>query len=141
MRRRPPRSSRTDTRVPYTTLFRSKIAETRLAILSAAEDFVSRLKIACKPLDDGIAPLEKAVRNRITDAMISQIETHNNDRSESENAMNSLTLRASSGTRATLSLSEDHEIAAEAEVTREFCAPCPKLIGAAIKSEIGRAQV
>src|SRR3546814_1871391 len=30
----------------------SKIAETRLAILSAAEDFVSRLKIACKPLDD-----------------------------------------------------------------------------------------
>src|SRR3546814_17065698 len=43
----------------------SKIAETRLAILSAAEDFVSRLKIACKPLDDGIAPLEKAVRNRI----------------------------------------------------------------------------
>src|SRR3546814_6563773 len=96
MRRRPPRSSRTDTRVPYTTLFRSKIAETRLAILSAAEDFVSRLKIACKPLDDGIAPLEKAVRNRITDAMISQIETHNNDRSESENAMNSLTLRARS---------------------------------------------
>src|SRR3546814_9904909 len=78
--------------------------------------------------------LEKAVRNRITDAMISQIETHNNDRSESENAMNSLTLRASSGTRATLSLSEDHEIAAEAEVPREFCAPCPKLIGAAIKS-------
>src|SRR3546814_20155031 len=66
--------------------------------------------------------------------MISQIETHNNDRSESENAMNSLTLRASSGTRATLSLSEDHEIAAEAEVPREFCAPCPKLIGAAIKS-------
>src|SRR3546814_16368267 len=66
--------------------------------------------------------------------MISQIETHNNDRSESENAMNSLTLRASSGTRATLSLSEDHEIAAEAEVPREFCAPCPKLLGAAIKS-------
>src|SRR3546814_3465323 len=28
----------------------SKIAETRLAILSAAEDFVSRLKIACKTL-------------------------------------------------------------------------------------------
>src|SRR3546814_14197424 len=103
MIRRPPRSTRTDTLLPYTTLFRS------------AEDFVSRLKIACKPLDDGIAPLEKAVRNRITDAMISQIETHNNDRSESENAMNSLTLRASSGTRATLSLSEDHEIAARWE--------------------------
>src|SRR3546814_20872062 len=102
MRRRPPRSSRTDTRVPYTTLFRSKIAETRLAILSAAEDFVSRLKIACKPLDDGIAPLEKAVRNRITDAMISQIETHNNDRSESEKAMNSITHRASTDTPATL---------------------------------------
>src|SRR3546814_9847222 len=73
--------------------------------------------------------LEKAVRNRITDAMISQIETHNNDRSESENAMNSLTLRASSGTRATLSLSEDHEIAAEEEVPRAFCAPCTNLIG------------
>src|SRR3546814_2174132 len=68
----------------------SKVAETLLSILSAAEDSVSRLKIACKPLDDGIAPLEKAVRKRITDAMISQIETHNNDRSESENAMNSL---------------------------------------------------
>src|SRR3546814_19743655 len=48
----------------------SKIAETRLAILSAAEDFVSRLKIAFKPLDDGIAPLGTAVRNRITDTMI-----------------------------------------------------------------------
>src|SRR3546814_19248725 len=44
----------------------SKIAETRLEILSAAEDFVSRLKLACKPIDDGIVPLEKAVRNRNT---------------------------------------------------------------------------
>src|SRR3546814_8818963 len=70
----------------------SKIAETRLAILSTAEDFVSRLKIACKPLDDGIAPLEKAVRNRITDAMISQIETNNNDRSDRKSTrMNSST--------------------------------------------------
>jgi hypothetical protein len=112
----------------------AEVAEARLGVIAAAEDFVTRLKAVCKPLDDRIAPLEKAIRARITDAMISQIDAHNNERSTSEDQMGCLTLRASSGTRATLSMSDDHEIEVASEIPREFCTPCPKLIGAAIKS-------
>src|SRR3546814_10473116 len=42
MRRRPPRSTRTDTLFPYTTLFRSRVPDQRrhIAVLLAADDAI-----------------------------------------------------------------------------------------------------
>src|SRR3546814_17873534 len=42
MRRRPPRSTRTDTLLPYTTLFRSSRARTGVALLRDAGDMLGR---------------------------------------------------------------------------------------------------
>src|SRR3546814_3033374 len=42
MIRRPPRSTRTDTLFPYTTLFRSYVNQTLLSFLSGDNDFNSR---------------------------------------------------------------------------------------------------
>lgn len=111
-----------------------RVTETKASMLGAAETFVSNLKKDCKPLDEGIAPLEKILRARIVDGMIEHIDAHNSERTEHEDLMGSLTLKGSSGARATLSIGEEIVIEAEAEIPREFCTPCPKLIAAAIKS-------
>src|SRR3546814_1343589 len=63
MRRRPPRSTRTDTRFPYTTLFRSlegKLIETR----SAAARFKRQVMALSSDLDDAEASYSGAVQQR-----------------------------------------------------------------------------
>src|SRR3546814_19204294 len=58
MRRRPPRSTRTDTLFPYTTLFRSEVRNAGLRAIhvhhglqSAADDWASHCRALCAALD------------------------------------------------------------------------------------------
>lgn len=111
-----------------------EVSETKAGLVGVAEELVARLKTSCKPLEEGLSPLEKILRSRITDAMTIRIDDHNGDRTDAEDPMTSLTIRSASGARATLSFAEDLEIETAGEVPREFCAPCPKLIAAAVKS-------
>src|SRR3546814_9317643 len=47
MRRQPPRDTRTDTLVPYTTLFRSRYGSTRLDVASCDQNIVVRAEPYC----------------------------------------------------------------------------------------------
>src|SRR3546814_17507917 len=62
MRRRPPRSTRTATLFPYTTLFRS-----RLVTQGVADERQSDAGVARRPLDDRATRAQAAVRFGIAD--------------------------------------------------------------------------
>src|SRR3546814_18090568 len=52
MRRRPPRSTRTDTLFPYTTLFRSMLAITRAKLISAGRATFGEIGYADASMDE-----------------------------------------------------------------------------------------
>jgi hypothetical protein len=111
-----------------------RAASARENMIADAESFVAELKASCKFIDEGISPLEKLLRSKITDHMLRSIDDHNAERSPTEEHMKTLTLRASGGAKATLSIGTDIEIESQEQIPREFCIPCPKLIAAAVKN-------
>lgn len=109
------------------------VTQTRETVLKSAEEFVASLKALCKPLDEGLAPLEKTLRASITPALERILDEHNADRTDAEAKLGSFTIRAASGAKATLVDGEDVEVISPTEVPREFCVPDPKLLLVALK--------
>lgn len=110
-----------------------KVDEQKGQMLTAVKEFTSTLDALCKPLNEGLKDLEKIVRERMQTAYLASVDQHNEERSESETPMTSLTLRAPSGAKATLIIGEDIDIQSAADIPRKFLTPDLKLLAAAVK--------
>lgn len=110
------------------------IAETRENVCAAAEKFVDTLKTLCKPLDGGLAALEKALRPRLESRLIADMDAHNGSLAPGEKLMSSLTIRGPSGAKATLVDGEEAVVVDAEKIPRNFCIPDAKKIAAAIKA-------
>src|SRR3546814_5404378 len=66
MIRRPPRSTRTDTLFPYTTLFRSKARFVSMSIRSSASRpwYIARRQVAAGPAPSGLLPALRGTSQR-----------------------------------------------------------------------------
>src|SRR3546814_8639918 len=76
MIRRPPRSTRTDTLFPYTTLFRSQIAT-----IAALNDIARRtMGVTCRTvITQGIAALDENTQSDILKMIVSRSEEHTSE--------------------------------------------------------------
>lgn len=111
----------------------AQIVEQKEILLKAAKALVSELEEIAKPMSEGLSALEKALRCKLTDAYVKRIDAHNAERSELEPQMTSLTLRSSSGAKATLTFGEEIIIIDPTKIPRMYLIPDPKLLAAAIK--------
>lgn len=110
-----------------------QIQETKNAVLAAVTNLVSDLNALCKPMEAGLGDLEKAVRSRLTDALSLRIDNHNKQRTEGEPIMTSLTLRGSSGAKATLIDGKEPQVSSSDLIPEKFMIPDTKAITAAWK--------
>lgn len=86
----------------------------------------------CKPLDAGLAPLEKGLRPLFIQYLTGELDRHNAERTPGEQKMPSITLRGPSGSKATLTDGHQTVVLDPAAVPREYCMPDMALIEAAI---------
>lgn len=108
--------------------------ELRTNVCQAAQTFVENLSVLCKPLDQGLAALEKALRPKIEQFLVSDLDSHNADLADGEAPMTSLTLRSASGAKATMTDSVEMEIADKSKIPTNFLIPDAKALGAAFKA-------
>lgn len=111
-----------------------RVADLKDKVLSDAKRFIASLEALCSPLNEGISALEKALRVQLTSALVSRLDEHNAERTESEPKLATLTLRGSSGTKATISDSEEVVIDSVDDIPRKFLAPDLKKVAAAVKA-------
>lgn len=97
--------------------------------LKAAADEAAKL---CKPMEAGVAPLEKTLRPLFVTYLTTKLDEHNAARTAGEPKMPSYTLRGPSGSKATLTDAQKTVVTDPAAVPREFCSPDQTLIEAAL---------
>lgn len=102
-------------------------------ISGQVKDLTASLDSILKPLGEGLAALEKAVRVRLEAAYLRSLDQHNEQLEDGEKPMTSLTLRASSGAKATLVIGSEVDIQSADDIPRKFLTPDMKLLNAAIK--------
>lgn len=102
-------------------------------VLGAPLQMIDRLKNLCEPLDAGLPALEKALRPKIECALTKLLGEHNRQLVDGEAKTSSLTIRSSSGAKATVTESEELEVADFDKIPREFLALDAKKVAAALK--------
>jgi hypothetical protein len=111
-------------------------AERAEAVREALVDMVKKAAAdataLCKPLDAGLAPLEKGLRPLFVEYLTKELDRHNAERTPGEQRMPSITVRGPSGSKATLTDAYQTVVTDAAAVEREYCVPDMALIEAAI---------
>lgn len=109
-----------------------RAGEEKEQVLSAAKSVSDALAGDCKPMEAGIAPLEKALRPLLTSYLESRLARHNESLQEGDEALMSLTARGASGARATLTLEKVTSVIDANAIPRDLCVPDVSLIEKAI---------
>lgn len=109
-----------------------RVAEEREAVVSAAKAVTDELVALCKPLDAGLAPLEKDLRPLLEVYVLEKLDAHNAERTDGESPMTSFTLRGPSGAKATVTDGWENAIVDPAAVPRDLCVPDQKLVDSAV---------
>lgn len=102
-----------------------------LESIKAAADEANKL---CKPMEAGLAPLEKNLRPMLVEYLTGLLDRHNAERVGDEPKLTSLTLRGPSGSKASLTDGSKVVVTDAAAVPREFCVPDAALIDEATKA-------
>lgn len=101
--------------------------------VTAAKGVADALAADCKPMEAGIAPLEKSLRPLIENYLRERLDTHNATLPDGHERMTSLTLRGASGARAAITVGTENVVVDAALVPREMCSPDQALIDAEIE--------
>jgi len=106
-------------------LHEDRVDEIRQEVVDGAKATLTALTALCKPVDEGIAKLDKKLRPLITARLLARIEAHDAERTEGEPLMSSLTEQGRSGSKATLTVSWRNEIVDASKVPQEYTASAP----------------
>lgn len=101
--------------------------------VTAAKGVADALAADCKPMEAGIAPLEKSLRPLIENYLRERLDAHNATLPDGHERMTSLTLRGASGARAAITVGTENVVVDAALVPREMCSPDQALIDAEIE--------
>lgn len=101
--------------------------------VAAAKGVADALAADCKPMEAGIAPLEKSLRPLIENYLRERLEAHNATLPDGHERMTSLTLRGASGARATITVGTENVVIDAALLPRGMCSPDQALIDAEIE--------
>lgn len=101
--------------------------------VAAAKGVADALAADCKPMEAGIAPLEKSLRPLIENYLRERLDAHNATLPDGHERMTSLTLRGASGARAAITVGTENVVVDAALVPREMCSPDQALIDAEIE--------
>lgn len=107
-------------------------SERKDAVLSTAKSVSDALAADCKPLEAGLAPLEKAIRPLLVAYLTKRLDSYNGSLQEGDERMTSVTARGTSGARATLSVERTPVVVDADAVPRDLCVPDMDLIGKAL---------
>ncbi len=87
-----------------------RVEELREAVVSIAKSTLSDLTQACKPIDDGIAKLDKKLRPLIIDRLVAKIDRHDSERIQGEPLMTTISEQGRLGSKASVSVKWKNEI-------------------------------
>lgn len=110
-----------------------RAGEVKTETVAAAKGVADALAADCKPMEAGIAPLEKALRPLIENHLRERLDAHNASLPEGHERMTSLTLRGASGARATITVATENVVVDATLLPREVCSPDQALIDAEIE--------
>lgn len=102
-----------------------RVEEIRQEVIDTAKTTLATLTSLCKPVDDGIAKLDKKLRPLLTARLLSKIEAHDSERTAGEPRMTSLTEQGRSGSKATLTVTWKNEIVDPKAVPAEYTTSTP----------------
>lgn len=98
--------------------------------VAASKAVTDALSADCKPMEAGMAPLEKSLRPLIESYLAKRVAGHNEMLPDGQERMTSLTLRGPSGARATISVGSENVVVDADLVPRALCSPDQALIDA-----------
>lgn len=107
-------------------------SERKEAVLATAKSVTDALAADCKPLEAGLAPLEKAIRPLLVAYLVKRLDSYNASLQEGDERLTSVTARGTSGARATLSVEKAPVVVDADAVPRDLCVPNMDLIGKAL---------
>ncbi len=107
-------------------------SERKEAVLATAKSVTDALAADCKPLEAGLAPLEKAIRPLLVAYLVKRLDSYNASLQEGDERLTSVTARGTSGARATLSVEKAPVVVDADAVPRDLCVPDMDLIGKAL---------
>jgi hypothetical protein len=102
-----------------------RVEEIRQEVAEAAKTTLAALTALCKPVDEGIAKLDKKLRPLLTARLLAKIEAHDAERTEGEPRMTSLTEQGGSGSKATLTVAWKNEVVDAAAVPAAYTTSSP----------------
>lgn len=107
-------------------------SERKEAVLATAKSVTDALAADCKPLEAGLAPLEKAIRPLLVAYLVKRLDSYNASLQEGDERLTSVTARGTCGARATLSVEKAPVVVDADAVPRDLCVPDMDLIGKAL---------
>jgi len=107
-------------------------SERKDAVVATAKQVTDALAADCKPLEAGLAPLEKALRPLLIAYLTKRLDSYNSSLQEGDERLTSVTARGISGARATLSVEKATVVVDADAVPRDLCVPDMDLIGKAL---------
>lgn len=115
-------------------LHEERVEEVRREVIESAKATLAELTALCKPVDDGIAKLDKKLRPLITARLLARIEAHDAERVKGEPLLTSLTEQGRSGAKATLTVTWRNEVVDASALPPEYTTSTPdqKKIDAAV---------
>jgi hypothetical protein len=110
-----------------------RAGEVKTETVAAAKGVTDALTADCKPLDAGMAPLEKSLRPLVEGYLRERLDRHNATLPDGHEPMTSLTLRGASGARAAITVGTENVVVDATLLPREVCSPDQNLIDAEIE--------
>jgi hypothetical protein len=119
-------------------LHEDRVEEIRQDVIDTAKATLATLTALCKPVDDGIAKIDKRLRPLITARLLARIDAHDAERTEGEPLMSSLTEQGRGGSKATLTIGWRNEVVDASVLPPDYTATAPdqKKIDAAVEKGI-----
>ncbi len=111
-----------------------RVAEVKDEIIASTKKALADLNAICKPLDAGLAVIDKKLRPLMTDYLIKKLDDHNAERSEDEEPMRSITERGPSGSKATYTDGYSNIVVNPDILPRELMVPDQKLVDKAMEN-------
>lgn len=111
-----------------------RVEEVKSLLVESIKGAADEANKLCKPMEAGLAPLEKSLRPMLIEYLTEQLDRHNAERIGDEPKLASFTLRGPSGSKASLTDGSKVVVTDSAAVPREFCVPDATLIDEAIKA-------
>lgn len=108
------------------------VIQERAEIIDAAKGLVTELTTLCKPLDAGLASLEKKIRPLMSEYLVRQLDAHNATLADGESLMTSISKRGPSGGNVSITDNWKASITDPNLIPRHLCVPDLKLIEAAL---------